>query len=180
MRFLKLTIIGILLFVSGALNAQVNVNIGTAPQWGPAGYSNVRYYYLPDAETYYDVHTSQFIYLENGRWVHHSNLPGRYRNYNLYSGYKVVMVDYHGNSPYENHNSYKIKYKKGYKGGSQKTIGQHPGNKNANGKSNSPIPTVKQSKPANNKSTGAGNVKSSQGNNGKGQKNQGGGKGKNK
>jgi hypothetical protein len=26
----------------------VNVNIGSPPLWGPSGYSNIDYYYLPD------------------------------------------------------------------------------------------------------------------------------------
>ncbi len=104
----------------------VNVNIGTPPLWGPVGYSDVRYYYLPDVEAYYDVHTSMFIYFGNGVWLRRSYLPSRYSGYDLYGGYKVVMPHYHGSNPYYNHSSYKVKYKKGYKGSPQKTIGAKP------------------------------------------------------
>lgn len=69
----------------------LNVNIGSQPVWGPAGYDHVDYYYLPDIETYYYVPTHQFIYLSGDRWVFSYNLPPQYRNYDLYSGYKVVM-----------------------------------------------------------------------------------------
>ena len=74
-------------------NAQVNVsvNIGSQPLWGPVGYDAVQYYYLPDLEMYYDVPTQQFVYLSNGRWVFATGLPPQYRNYDLYSGYKVVV-----------------------------------------------------------------------------------------
>ena len=134
MKTLKLIIIGIALFLSGAANAQVsvNINVGSPPLWGPAGYNEVQYYYIPDVESYYDVPSAMFIYYEGGVWVRRANLPRRYYGYDLYNGYKVVLVDYHGISPYDNHNSYKIKYKKGYKGGAQKTNGPHPGKGNSN------------------------------------------------
>jgi hypothetical protein len=69
----------------------VRFNIGSQPVWGPVGYDRVEYYYLPDIETYYYVPRHQFIYLSGDRWVFSSNLPPRYRDYDLYSGYKVVM-----------------------------------------------------------------------------------------
>jgi len=69
----------------------LNVNVGSQPVWGPAGYDHVDYYYLPDIEAYYYVPRHQFIYLRNGRWVFSYNLPPRYRDYDLYSGYKVVI-----------------------------------------------------------------------------------------
>jgi hypothetical protein len=64
MRTLKLIAIGIILFASKYIHAQisVNLNIGTAPNWGPVGYAEAEYYYLPDVEAYYDVRATQFIY----------------------------------------------------------------------------------------------------------------------
>ncbi|MDP2114697.1 MAG: hypothetical protein Q8K69_11630, partial [Bacteroidota bacterium] len=87
---------------------------------------DVQYYYLPDVEAYYDVPSSQFIYLNGGTWVHRTYLPSRYRNYDLYNGYKVVMTDYRGNAPYAHFKEHKVKYAKGYKGHAQKSIGQKP------------------------------------------------------
>lgn len=69
----------------------VNINIGDQPAWRPAGYDYVEYYYLPDIECYYYVPRHQFVYLSNGRWVFSASLPLRYRNYDLYGGYKVVV-----------------------------------------------------------------------------------------
>src|ERR1700738_1791636 len=70
---------------------RVNVNVGSQPPWRPAGYDYAEYYYLPDIETYYYVPTRQFIYLSGNNWVFSSSLPRRYSNYDLYSGYKVVV-----------------------------------------------------------------------------------------
>ncbi|MFZ4724201.1 MAG: hypothetical protein ACOYMD_02010 [Paludibacter sp.] len=133
MKAFKLIIIAVFLF-SGAAQAQlsINVHIGSPPQWGPAGYSDVRYYYLPDVEAYYDIHNSTFIYIEGRNWVHRKYLPSRYRNYDLYNGYKVVMSDYRGNTPYIQFKDYKSKYAKGYRGHSQPNIGR----RNDNGYSN--------------------------------------------
>ena len=93
----------------------VNVNIGSQPDWGPAGYDYVDYYYMPDIETYYYVPTRQFIYLSGGNWVFAYGLPPAYRSYNLYNGYKVVV-----NQPraYQYYSTHKVKYAKykGYRG----------------------------------------------------------------
>ena len=133
MKTLKLIGAGIMLIMSGVLTAQVSVsvNIGTPPLWGPVGYTDLRYYYLPDVEAYYDIPSSMFIYFDGGVWVHRASLPGRYRNYDLYNGYKVVMTDYRDDAPYSNFKEHKIKYGKGFHGGPQKTIGQRPGNGNS-------------------------------------------------
>jgi hypothetical protein len=69
----------------------LNVNIGSQPDWGPAGYDHVDYYYLPDIQSYYYVPTRQFIYLSGGNWIFSYGLPPAYRGYDLYSGYKVVV-----------------------------------------------------------------------------------------
>lgn len=133
MKTLKLIVIGMILFLSGIVHAQVVVRtyIGSPPPWGPAGYNEVRYYYLPDVEAYYDVKSSRFIYYNGGKWVHKKYLPGQYRNYDLYNGYKVVMTDYRGNTPYTYFPEYKIKYVKGYRGQAQKNIGEKPGKGNS-------------------------------------------------
>ena len=126
MKTLKLVALGLFLFVSNLTQAQVSVSvtIGSQPSWGPAGYSNVEYYYLPDIEVYYDIRTSQFIFFSGGKWIRSRNLPAQYRYYNLYKGYKVVLRDYHGSRPYSYFKKHKQKYYRGYKAGPQRTIGR--------------------------------------------------------
>jgi hypothetical protein len=121
------------LLMAGLSQAQlsVNINIGTPPQWGPLGYTEVRYYYLPAVEAYYDVQTTTFIYYTGGVWVRRYNLPSRYRNYDLYGGYKVVMSDYRGETPYIHFTDHKTKYNRSYRGIPQRTIGEKPGRGNS-------------------------------------------------
>jgi hypothetical protein len=129
MKALKLVVLGIALLLAGATQAQISVrfSIGSPPEWGPSGYSNIRYYYLPDVQAYYDVETSMFIYFEGRSWIHRSYLPLRYRDYDLYNGYKVVLNDYHGNTPYAQFSQHRKLYAKGYHKDQQRTIGNRPG-----------------------------------------------------
>jgi hypothetical protein len=128
MKSLKFIITGIVLFLACTMQAQVSlsVNIGTPPLWGPVGYNDVRFYYLPDVEAYYDVQSSMFIYLDGGAWIHRSYLPSRYGNYDLYGGYKVVMNGYHGNDPYSHFSEHRKQYARGYHRENQRTIGHRP------------------------------------------------------
>lgn len=116
------------LLIAGAAQAQISVrfNIGSTPDWGPQGYSDVRYYYLPDVQAYYDIPSSMFIYYEGNSWVRRSYLPSRYRNYDLYRGYKVVMNDYHGSTPYRYYDQHRRNYSRGYSNGYQRTYGERP------------------------------------------------------
>jgi len=134
MKTLKLLVVGMLLIFAGSVQAQISVhlNLGTPPQWGPVGYSDVQYYYLPDVEAYYDIPSSMFIYYNGVSWIHRSYLPSRYRNYDLYNGYKVPMSDYRGRTPYSNFRQHKMQYARGYRGQEQHTIGQRPERENHN------------------------------------------------
>lgn len=135
MKTLKLLVIGILLFFAGSsAQAQISVrlNLGVAPDWGPSGYSDVRYYYLPDVEAYYDIPSSMFIYYNGVTWIRRSSLPYKYRNYDLYNGYKVPMADYRGNNPYANFRKHKVQYSRGYRGPEQHNIRERSENRNSN------------------------------------------------
>ncbi len=111
------------------------VVVGNPPAWGPAGYTEVRYYYIPDVQAYYDISSSRFIYYENDRWIRSASLPTQYRSYDLYRGYKQPLRGYKGNSPHIFYPTYKIKYKPDYRAGQQISIGPKPdhGNHGSNG-----------------------------------------------
>ncbi len=99
------------LLLPGALSAQIvvhaSLNVDRQPIWGPTGYDLVEYYYLPDMEVYYHVPQQRFYYLEGGSWISRSSLPARFKGYDLYRSYKVVVNE---PTPYRNHNAYKVKY----------------------------------------------------------------------
>lgn len=112
---MKKTILIATLLLSGFLfktaiaqvHVRLNVNIGSQPVWGPVGYDHVEYYYMPDIDAFYSVPRQQYIYQQRGRWVFASSLPIRYHNYDLYSGYKVVIND---PTPYRHAETYRSQY----------------------------------------------------------------------
>ena len=131
MKTARLLLAIALFAISASVQAQISikVTIGNPPAWGPAESVGVRFYYLPDVEAYYDVGTSMFIYRSNGVWVKAASLPASCGTFDLYTGYKVVLKDYKGDSPYDNFEEHKKNYPHGYgKGREQKTYGTRPGN----------------------------------------------------
>ncbi|MDN5288699.1 MAG: hypothetical protein JWR38_4973 [Mucilaginibacter sp.] len=97
---------------SAQVGVSLGINIGSQPAWGPVGYDHADYYYMPDIDTYYNVPTHQYVYYDNNVWVHRAYLPVRYRNYNLYNGYKVVLNE---RDPWLRHDVYRTRYA-GYRG----------------------------------------------------------------
>ncbi len=114
MRRLLLLVLAV--FLSNIADAQfrinLNFNIDRQPVWGPAGFDHAEYYYLPDIEVYYNVPQRRYYYNERGRWIGRSTLPSRYRGFDLYNSYKVVLNE---PAPYRNHNKYRDQYSS-YKG----------------------------------------------------------------
>jgi len=89
------------------VDVNIGINVDAQPNWGPVGYDQVNYYYMPDVEVYYYVPKRQFIYLNGGVWVFATTLPDRCRHFDLYRGYKVVLNE---PRPYLHHVKYKPKY----------------------------------------------------------------------
>jgi hypothetical protein len=104
-------VVTLALLFAGMADAQVrvsiNFNVDRQPIWGPTGYDRVEYYYLPDIGVYYNVPQRKFYYSEDGSWVGRSSLPSRYRGYDLYNSYKVVVNE---KTPYRNDAKYKQQY----------------------------------------------------------------------
>jgi hypothetical protein len=97
------------------VSAQLRIgkdNLSSQPSWGPRGYDYAEYYYLPDIQVYYHVPARQFIYQSRNNWIFSSSLPPEYKDYDLYSGYKVVINEPRAYLQIERH---RLKYR-AYKG----------------------------------------------------------------
>ncbi|EFK57089.1 hypothetical protein [Sphingobacterium spiritivorum] len=105
--YITLLIGGIFSFTPSQAQVRINVNIGSQPLWGPVGYDYVRYYYMPEMDVYYDVVHRRYTYYHGNRWVTRSSLPSKYRRYNMYRTYKVVVNDH---NPWHRHNHYHERY----------------------------------------------------------------------
>jgi len=114
MRTLKLLVLGMLFIVSSSVQSQVsvNVNIGPRPVWAPVeGYSTVDYYYIPEVNSYYDTHSSVFVYLNGNNWVRSRQLPSHYNHYDLKKCRKVALKGYRGKQPYSHYVNHKQHHK---------------------------------------------------------------------
>jgi hypothetical protein len=118
MRYILVLIAIVLMLgaVSTPARAQLSISLGfnveRQPIWGPTGYDHVDFYYFPDIDVYYNVPQHRYFYFERNSWRSGSNLPRRYRGFNPYSSYKVVVND---PTPYRNAQMYRDKYAS-YKG----------------------------------------------------------------
>lgn len=108
MNKLQLTLAAFILMFTLQTSAQfsVSLNLGSRPQWQNQNHYNndLRYYYLPEIEAYYDVNSEVYIYNGPRGWVRTAYLPEYCRDYDVNRGYKVA-INYRGNSPYTNFNS---------------------------------------------------------------------------
>jgi len=83
------------------------------PQWAPPYYAGARYYYLPDIECYYDLSTSEFIYLNDGMWSYSRSIPSIYSSFDLNDCFSVVLnVDVY--RPWLHHQYYVSHYPRYY------------------------------------------------------------------
>ena len=98
--YLSLLFIGFSFTPTAQAQINVNINIGNQPLWGPAGYEFARFYYIPEIDVYYNVANRKYTYFHGNRWVTKSKLPSRYRNFDIYRTYKVVIND---DSPWRFH-----------------------------------------------------------------------------
>ncbi|AWA30420.1 hypothetical protein HYN48_10145 [Flavobacterium magnum] len=96
-----------MLFFTAAAHAQITVNVNPTVVEPTPKPVIVRYYYLPDYASYYDISTKRYIYRTNNKWIRAKYLPGKYKNYSYEKCRKVKISDYRGNRPY-------IYYKKHY------------------------------------------------------------------
>ena len=118
MKLQKFLLAALLFVAFSSAQAQVKTTV-VLPDWGVAGNDNARYYYIPDIETYYDIRSGNYVYMNEGKWVKTKTLPTVYQDYDLYDGYKVVLDD--ENEPFADYENIRVKYAKGYKGEPQKT-----------------------------------------------------------
>ena len=94
---MKKLMIALFLFAGVAFSQQanaqvsVNINIGSQPAWGPSGYNHADFYYIPSINCYYDITRGQYVYMQGTRWIYAPQLLPRYRGFDLYRSYKVVI-----------------------------------------------------------------------------------------
>ena len=129
MKNLKRISVLLCLTFSGIVMSQLSIglNFNSAPSS-----NSDNYYYLPDVEAYYDIHESRYIYFDGREWIHSTRLPGRYRNYDMDRGQKVIIANYRGRTPYINFNNHRKMYPNGYRGNTFRESEKHENHERSN------------------------------------------------
>ena len=83
------------------------------PSWAPDYYPGVRYYYLPDIETFYDLSTREFVYLNDGQWFYSADLPPIYADYDLNNCF-VIDINQNTFEPWMHYQYYVSHYPRFY------------------------------------------------------------------
>jgi hypothetical protein len=92
MKTIQLFTVGLLLTITSSAWAH-------GPKW-VNHQSDVRYYFLPEINTYYDAYENVYIFNEYGnQWVHHENLP-HHLNRHFTPNEVVIIHNYYGPQPY--------------------------------------------------------------------------------
>jgi len=91
----SLGLLAVLAFAAAPAQAQINVNINTGPPVVVGAPANAQYYYIPEANAYYDVPARRYIVQRNGQWGRYERLDG-YDPRNFHPQY----IEYRGNEPW--------------------------------------------------------------------------------
>jgi hypothetical protein len=86
-----------LVFTCCLSSAQTSTN---QEQTVAAKKTEIRYYYFPNLEAYFDLQEKVYLYRENGEWTEAEELPKNYGGYSLYNKARVSITDYDGDEPY--------------------------------------------------------------------------------
>jgi hypothetical protein len=85
----------LLALVAAPAQAQVNININTAPPMVVGAPADAQYYYIPEANAYYDLPAHRYLVQRDGRWQRYERLDG-YDPRSFHPQY----IAYRGDSPW--------------------------------------------------------------------------------
>ena len=113
MKSLYLTL-GIILTININSTAQSNVypdlNLEATTILENEMATDIRYYYYPNLQAYFDTETLTYLYSKNKEWVESTRIPAGHMGYSIYNNKKVAITDYLGDTPYEFIEDHKKQY----------------------------------------------------------------------
>lgn len=120
MKKITYLIIGLLMVSFNSAQAQVELN--TVDVSSNYKFEEVRYYYYPNLQAYFDTKVALYLYKENGQWVESEELAPTVRGYSLKNGQYVMIKDYSGDEPYALLEQHKKQYPANYSSRPQRPV----------------------------------------------------------
>ncbi len=93
MKAFKLLLLTALLSLSGFGAAQ-ETRVKRILPLDPETNCQVRYYYFPNLEAYFDKAEELYIFKDKGEWKREKEIPSGYRGYGLYNKASVPITDF--------------------------------------------------------------------------------------
>lgn len=112
MKTITNLILGMLVFSFNY--AQGQVELDAVEVSSDYKYEDVRYYYYPNLQAYFDTKVALYLYKVNGQWVESEELAPTVRGYSLKNGAYVMIKDYSGDEPYTLLEQHKKEYPADY------------------------------------------------------------------
>lgn len=119
MKTITKIILGLLLVSFNISQAQVeletiNVQAKKNNSTEKSSFVEVRYYYYPNLQAYFDTKVGMYLYEEAGEWIEDEKLPLSMMGYSLKNGHYVMIENYTGEDPYDLLDEHKAKYPADY------------------------------------------------------------------
>jgi len=105
-----LNIVFIVLGVQVAFAQKSAYTESKTPLFNTVTNCQLRYYYYPNLEAYFDTQKSIYYYKEDGKWIAAEELPNGYRGYSIYNKTTVFITDYDDENPCQFIDQHKKKY----------------------------------------------------------------------
>lgn len=91
--------------------------------------ANIRYFYYPNLQAYYDRQTDSYLYTRNGKdWLEGKVLPNNLRGYSLSNGKRIPIPNYDGETPFDHLKEHMAEYPADYKTRRKKNPTETEGN----------------------------------------------------
>ena len=94
MKKILSTIFLVLFFFNASFAQKSKKQDYSPPLIDPISNCQLRYYYYPNLEAYYDTQKRIYYYKENSEWTTGEEIPEGYRGYSLFNKIYVFITDY--------------------------------------------------------------------------------------
>lgn len=101
----------IIIFSAPLLHAQNDAKSSKGtPLVDPITNCQLRYYYFPNLEAYFDTQKRIYYFKQEGKWVTAEEIPDGYRGYSIYNKTNIFINDYDDEDPCQFIDIHKKKY----------------------------------------------------------------------
>lgn len=114
MKKITYLIIGLMLLSFNYSGAQVQLDTIYIRQKPVSTYVEVRYYYYPNLQAYFDTKIAMYLYKKDGAWIKSETLDPTTRGYSIKNGAYVMLKGFTEDEPYQYFEQHKAKYPADY------------------------------------------------------------------